>query len=88
MPEMPTAGQIALLTASVLCIAASAGLSLARVWKDAERSRIAAKALLYWGMAHPRAHGLGLGRCLSLIRSAPGLCAASIGSCCRWWCCC
>lgn len=28
------------------------------------------KALLYWGMAHPRAHGLGLGRWLLLERLA------------------
>ena len=43
----PTAGQIALLIASVALFAAGWGLSLARLWFDREALRIAAKACMY-----------------------------------------
>jgi len=46
----PTAGQIALLIASVALFAAGWGLSLARLWFDREALRIAAKACMYGGL--------------------------------------
>ena len=50
MPE-PTAGQIALLVASVALFAAGWGLSLARLRVDRESLRVAAKACMYAGLA-------------------------------------
>jgi ABC-type uncharacterized transport system permease subunit len=49
MPE-PTAGQIALLVASVALFAGGWGLSLARLWADRETLRVAAKACMYGGL--------------------------------------
>jgi ABC-type uncharacterized transport system permease subunit len=49
MPE-PTAGQIALLIASVALFAAAWGLSLARIWVDRNALRVASKACMYGGL--------------------------------------
>jgi ABC-type transport system involved in cytochrome c biogenesis permease subunit len=46
----PTAGQIALLIASVALFAAGWGLSLARLRRDREGFRVAAKACMYGGL--------------------------------------
>src|SRR4051812_5145371 len=46
----PTAGQIALLLASVALFAAGGGVSLARLWADRESLRVAAKACMYGGL--------------------------------------
>jgi ABC-type uncharacterized transport system permease subunit len=49
MPE-PTAGQIALLIASVALFAAGWGLSVARLWADRNALRVASKACMYGGL--------------------------------------
>jgi ABC-type uncharacterized transport system permease subunit len=54
MPE-PTAGQLALLIASVVLFAVGSGMSLARIRWDKNSLRVAAKACWYWGVL------LGLG---------------------------
>jgi ABC-type uncharacterized transport system permease subunit len=46
----PTAGQIALLLASVALFAAGWGLSLSRLWAERESLRVAAKACMYSGL--------------------------------------
>jgi ABC-type uncharacterized transport system permease subunit len=54
MPE-PTAGQLALLIASIALFAVGSGLSIARIWWDKNSLRVAAKACGYSGVL------LGLG---------------------------
>ena len=52
----PTPGQLGLLVVSVALFAASMGLSLARIWRNTNVLRIAAKSCGYWGVLV----GLGL----------------------------
>src|SRR6266436_5483783 len=50
MPDIPTAGQLALLAATVVFFAAAAAFSFARRRSEDNRLRIAAKSCLYWGI--------------------------------------
>jgi ABC-type uncharacterized transport system permease subunit len=46
----PTPGQLGLLVLSIVLFAASMGLSLARIWRERNALRIAAKSCGYWGV--------------------------------------
>lgn len=50
MPDVPHAGQLALLFAAVAVFAASGILSIARLWSDRNSLRLASKACLYVGI--------------------------------------
>jgi ABC-type uncharacterized transport system permease subunit len=50
MPDVPTAGQLALLFVSIAFFAAGEVLSVLRLKNDTRDRRIAAKACIYWGI--------------------------------------